>query len=167
MFPCSVRSLGYLKKSVVVIGIGNLIMKDDGVGIHVVRALADCKFPAGIDLKIIDGGLEPDLAVLIDEGVNKLILVDAVQAGGQPGEIYRFLINEVANSGYQTRSAHYLNMQQSLQMMKLMGNLPPEIVVAGIEPADMTPGMELSPQIKARLPAILELVQTEISANIF
>ena len=149
-------------RQVVVIGIGNLIMKDDGLGIHAIRALADVKFPENIDLKLIDGGLELDLAVLVDEGVDKLILIDAIQAGGKPGDMYRFPINDVETSGYQTRSAHYLNMKQNLAMMQIAGNMPKQIVVIGVEPKEMAPGMELSPEIAAKLSEVVERVRREI-----
>ena len=145
-----------------VIGIGNLMRRDDGVGIHAIRALAGVKIPKNIDLKIIDGGLEPDLAVLIDKGVDKLVIIDAVLSNGRPGDVQKLPINSVENSGYQTRSAHYLNMRQSLKMLELLGNMPKEIVVIGVEPADMNPGTELSPAIAAKLPEVVNLIVSEI-----
>jgi len=140
-------------------------MKDDGVGVHAIRSLSARKFPANIKLEIIDGGLEPDLAVIVDEGVDKLIIIDAVRANSPAGCIHRLTIDSVENSGYETRSAHYLNMKQSLALMRIAGTLPKEIIVIGIEPKDMSMGMELSPEITEKLPAVVEMVVGEITRN--
>ena len=149
-------------RKVVVIGIGNLIRRDDGVGIHAIRALGNVKISENIDLKIIDGGLEPDLAVLVDHGVDKLIIIDAVLSQRKPGDIQRLPISTVEKSGYETRSAHYLNMRQSLKMLELLGNMPKEIVVFGVEPDDMSPGTDLSPIIAGILPEVVKTVVGEI-----
>jgi len=150
-------------RRVLVIGIGNLIMRDDGVGIHVIRGLETTSFPAGVEVNVIDGGLEPDLTVLIEKGTDKLILVDAVQAGGAPGEVYRLTLQDVENSGYRARSSHYLNLKQSLEMLRLLGNMPDEFIVIGIEPGNMSPGVELSPEVAAKLPEVVALVLSEIN----
>jgi len=150
-------------RKIVVIGIGNLIRRDDGVGIHAIRALGNVKIPDNFDLQIIDGGLEPDLTVLVDHGVDKLIIIDAVLAHGRSGNIVRLPITAVEQSGYETRSAHYLNMRQSLKMLELLGNLPKEIVVIGIEPEDMNPGTDLSPAVATNLPEVVKMVVTEIA----
>ncbi len=150
-------------RKIVVIGIGNLMRRDDGVGIHAIRALAGAKIPKNIDLEIIDGGLEPDLAVLVDHGVDKLIIIDAVLSQRKPGDIQRLPIHAVEKSGYETRSAHYLNMRQSLKMLELLGNMPKEIAVFGVEPSDMSPGTELSPAIAAKLPEVVNLIVSEIA----
>ena len=149
-------------RRILVVGIGNLIMGDDGVGIHVIRALEKASFPSELEVNIVDGGLEPDLTVFIEKGINKLILVDAVQAGGAPGDIYRLTLQDVENSGYRARSSHYLNLKQSLEMLKMLGNFPDEFTVIGVEPGEMSPGMELSPAVAAKLTNVLEMVTKEI-----
>jgi len=150
-------------RRILVIGIGNLIMGDDGVGIHVIRALEQAAFPAELEVNVVDGGLEPDLTVLVDKDINKLILVDVVQEGGTPGDVYRLTLQDVENSGYRARSSHYLNLKQNLEMLKLLGNLPDELVVIGIEPGEMSPGDKLSPAVAAKLPNVLEMVLNEIT----
>ncbi len=150
-------------RKIVVIGIGNLIMKDDGLGIHVVRTLIKVNFSPELSVSIIDGGLEPDLTVLVESGTDKLILVDAVQAGGKPGEIYRLTLPEVEHSGYGTRTGHYLNMQQNMTLLRLMKTLPAEVVVIGVEPLEMTPGTELSDTLASVLPEVVSTVVHEIN----
>jgi len=72
---------------IVVIGVGNLLLKDEGIGIHAVQALQELDFPP--DVKLIDGGTSPDIIAYTRAG-DKLIIVDAAKAGGEPGTIYRF-----------------------------------------------------------------------------
>lgn len=149
-------------RRIAVIGIGNILMRDDGIGIHAIKSLGELPIPQKINLKIIDGGLEPDLTVLVDEGVAKLILVDAIQAGGPPGDVYRYTIKDIENSTYQARSTHSFNIKQSLTMMQIVGSLPKDIVIIGVQPKDMSPGTELSPEIAEKIPEVLEKIKQEI-----
>ena len=80
-------------KKIMVVGIGNLLMQDDGVGVHAIRQLEELGLPEEIGL--IDGGTHSyDLVDIFCEA-NKLIIVDAMQAGGEPGTIYRAPLEEL------------------------------------------------------------------------
>ena len=69
-----------------VVGVGNVLLGDEGVGCHVAHALEELSLP---DVKVIDGGTCPDALQLV-EGADKLVIVDAVKGGGMPGQVYRF-----------------------------------------------------------------------------
>ena len=74
---------------IVILGVGNLLLKDEGIGIHVINALQNSPLPTDVDLEIIDGGTSPNIFYLVEKA-DKLIIIDAVEGGGEPGAIYRF-----------------------------------------------------------------------------
>ena len=147
-------------KKVVVIGVGNLLLKDEGVGVHIAHALQQVNMPHGVE--IIDGGTSPDLPAYFDEA-DKLIIIDAVKAGGEPGTAYRFHPDDLTPEAERAISVHQFGLGQSLKMMSLMGNKPKEIVIIGIEPKEIGWGTELSAELEQRVPEIIKVVVGEIS----
>ena len=143
---------------IVVVGVGNLLMTDEGIGIHAVQALQEQKIPA--DIKIVDGGTSPDLIAYTRAG-DKLIIVDAAKAGGEPGTIYRFKPEDLADERAGLASAHEMGVVENLKLITLSGNEPKEIVIIGIEPKNIEYGTELSPELKEKLPKIVEVVLRE------
>ena len=147
---------------ILVIGIGNLLLGDEGIGIHVVQALHEISLPE--DVKIIDGGTSPDLIAYSSAG-DKLIIIDAAKAGGEPGTIYRFQPRDIASDNTEIISAHELGVEQSLKLLSLTGNEPGEIVIIGVEPREIDWGTELSAELQLKVPAIVEVVLREIGIN--
>ncbi len=147
-----------------VLGIGNLLLKDEGVGVHVVQKLAsDVR---DVNTNIIDGGTSPEILSLIDDSIDKLIIVDAVKAGNKPGTIYRFSINDLDIDSEKPVSLHEIGVLESLRMMALLNRQPKSTVLIGIEPKTIDYGLELSPEVKAVLPEVIKLVLQETEENI-
>jgi len=144
---------------VVVIGVGNLLLKDEGIGIHAVESLQKVELPENV--RIIDGGTAPDLVAYTEAG-DKLVIIDAAKAGGEPGTIYRFLPRDLAEESGTLISAHELGVEQNLKLMSLMGNEPAEIVIIGIEPQEIGFGTELSAKLKRKLPEIVSVILKDI-----
>ncbi|MCK4863694.1 MAG: HyaD/HybD family hydrogenase maturation endopeptidase [Dehalococcoidales bacterium] len=144
---------------IVVIGVGNLLLKDEGIGIHAVQALQEHELPA--DVKLVDGGTSPDLIAYTRAG-DKLIIVDAAKAGGEPGTIYRFKPQDLAEERASLASAHEMGVVENLKLMSLAGNEPAEIVIIGIEPGEIEFGTELSPELQQKLPEIVKVVLKEM-----
>jgi hydrogenase maturation protease len=148
---------------IVVIGVGNLLYKDEGIGIHAIKSLQEISLPP--DVKLIDGGTSPDLIAYTRAG-DKMIIIDAAKAGGEPGTIYRFKPEDLdAGKGILT-SAHEMGVVENLNLMALTGNTPKDIVIIGIEPGEIDLGMELSARLKQRLPAIIKVVLKEIGEKL-
>jgi hydrogenase maturation protease len=147
---------------IVIIGVGNLLMKDEGIGIHAVQSLQEIDLPP--DVKLIDGGTSPDLISYTRAG-DKMIIIDAARAGSKPGTIYRFRPEDIAAGKGSLTSAHEMGVVENLNLMTITGNAPAEVVIIGIEPAEIDWGTELSPQLKQRLPAIVKAVLKEIRAE--
>jgi hydrogenase maturation protease len=148
---------------IVVIGVGNLILTDEGIGIHVVKALQELELPD--DVKLIDGGTSPDLIAYTRAG-DKLIIVDAARAGGKPGTIYRFRPEDLAGEKAALTSAHEMGVVENLKLMSMAGNEPKEIIIIGIEPKEIKFGTELSPELGRKVPEIVKAVRKEIGLPI-
>jgi len=145
---------------IVVLGIGNLLLKDEGIGVHIAHALQGTPPPAGAELDIIDGGTLPDAPLLFEE-VDKLIVVDAVQGGDEPGSIYRFHPEDIRLDSSIPMSLHQINLLENLWMMERFTQKPKDIVIIGVQPEDMRWGLELSPELQRRVPRIIEVVLRE------
>lgn len=150
-------------QDILILGIGNILLKDEGVGVHVVKRLKEMSFPDNIE--ILDGGTAGLDLVDFIAGRRKLIVIDAVNTGGKPGTIYR-LTEENLNIGPKAiMSFHEIDFLDALHMSEIAGSKPEEIVVIGIEPKDMSDGVELSPEIEERIPKIIEVVMKELNHN--
>jgi len=145
---------------IIVLGIGNPLCRDDGIGIRIVAEMRDSgKYP-GID--IIDGGAAPDLFSLLDADSGKLIIVDALRGGGRAGEIYRIELGEENIADEAPASLHGMGILDSLKLMRQLGRHLPAVVIIGIEPADASHGLRLSPAIEALIPDLIKAVEEEL-----
>jgi len=148
------------KPGIMVLGIGNLLCRDDGIGVRIVGEMQGLGKYSGI--RIVDGGTAPDLFALLDDDVNRLIIVDALRGGGRPGDIYRLDLREENIANGLAASLHGMGVLDSLKLMRQLGQQPPQVAVIGIEPADVSHGLQLSPIIEAMVPAIIRAVESEI-----
>jgi hydrogenase maturation protease len=141
-----------------VLGIGNALLKDEGIGCHVANALADIPLP---DVRIIDGGTCPDLWQFIGD-TDKLVIVDAVKGGGTPGQIYRFHSDDITLQEKPLLSVHDMDFVDNLRLMRLWHNIS-ETVIIGVEPKEINWGLELSPELQRKMPQIIDTVLSELN----
>lgn len=145
---------------ITVLGIGNPLCRDDGIGIRVAAEMRESgKYPA---IEIIDGGSAPDFLSLLDTDSAKLIIVDALRGGGQPGDIYRLKLGEENIAEEAPASLHGIGILDSLKLMKQLGKYPPTVIIIGIEPADVSHGLRLSPAIENLVPCLIKAVEEEL-----
>jgi len=147
-------------QNIVILGVGNLLLSDEGVGVHVANELMKMELPPKVT--VVEGGTDGFGLLNIITEADRLIVIDAVKGGGVSGSIYRFDIDEVQNcpSGFKT-SVHQIGILEVINLSGLIGKTPHTTVI-GIEPKSLEIGMELSPEIKARIPRIIELVLAEL-----
>jgi len=145
---------------VTVLGIGNLLLRDEGVGVHLVQRLAGMVDSAGVEL--VDGGTSPDIQYLVGDDTDKLIVVDAVDAGDEPGAVYRFTAEDVAQDTAMPVSLHEIGILETLRLMALRETKPKSTVIIGIQPKTMDYGLELSPEVERKMPDVINLVLKEI-----
>lgn len=140
-----------------VLGIGNLLLCDEGVGVHVVRALQQRKLPP--EVTVVEAGTAfldvlPEIAQ-----ADRILIVDAMEGGGAPGSVYRVPFDQCKHPA-QLASLHGLDMSRVLYMA---GNdRHPEVTVIGIEPARIEWGMELSPAVHKALPMVEKAILNEL-----
>ena len=149
---------GRRRPRVLVAGLGNLLLKDDGVGVHAVRALQH-GVPRGV--RAIEIGTAVLDALHLVEWADRVLAIDAMQAGGDPGTIYRYGVEDVADRTIGA-SLHEVDLVAALRF--LTNGHRPEITVLGVEPETIAAGLELSPSVQAALPRLVAAVQ-EIVAS--
>jgi len=147
---------------VAIVGVGNVLLSDEGVGIHVVRALREISLPSHVT--IYEFGTRGLGILEAVEGFRKMVIVDAVRSGAPPGSIKRWRLGELidANAPRMT-SLHEMDLLTILKIGRATAKLPNEVVIVGIEPKVLSLGLELSPELKARFRELLDSVVKEAS----
>jgi hydrogenase maturation protease len=141
-----------------------LLLSDEGVGVHVIRALEEQteRFP-DVDLLDLGGGGMSVLHAI--SGRRKAILVDCALMGEPAGTLRRFAPEEVrtvkALSGF---SLHEGDLVRVLELSRELGQAPEEVVIFGIQPANVFPGQELSPALQGRLQEYVDRVAAELGS---
>jgi len=143
-----------------VLGIGNVLLRDEGIGCHVAHALEEIPLP---DVKIIDGGTCPDVLQFL-EYTDKLVIVDAVKGGGTPGQIYRFHLKDITLEQKPFLSLHDVGLVDNLMLMQPWHNIS-EAVIIGVEPREINWGLELSPELQEKMPQIIDTILSELNTS--
>ncbi len=144
-----------------ILGVGNSLRGDDGVGIRAIEMLAERELPASVELQEAGTpgwGLPSWL-----EGHSSVILVDAVQMGQAPGTWRRFSPDEVRLIVQdETLSLHQPDLACGLALAQALEMLPDDLWIYGIEPGDTGAGSTLSPQVSSSLPAMVESIINDL-----
>ncbi len=148
-------TVGLADPPVLVLGVGNLLLQDDGAGLRMLKELSSREF--GDDVEFVDGGTQ-GLALLGHlAGRELLVVLDAVKLGDPPGTIHLLRGAEFERlRARRSSTSHESNAVELLAYAQLLGTLPQEVVVVGIEPESLRTGISLSPSVEAALPAALE-----------
>ena len=149
--------------STLVLGIGNLVMSDDGIGVRVIQQLsASFRFPDGVAL--LDGGtLGLDLLPRL-EGVERLLVVDAVDIGKTPGTLARLSGDDVPIVLETKVSPHQMGLKDLLAVAMLQGFAPLEMVLWGVQPEKIEMGVDLSTAVAGALDALVKNVLLELDS---
>jgi len=113
------------------------------------------------NLEIIDGGTCSEIVSLIED-TYKLIIVDAIKGGKEPGTIYCLSIDDVVIDSPLGASSHEMNVTDSLKVLRLVGREPKNTVIVGIEPKNIDWSLELSPEVKGKLAELKRIVIEEV-----
>lgn len=146
-------------KDILILGIGNVLLKDEGIGVRVAEKMMHMDLPPNVE--VIDGGVGGLNLLYCIEGRKKVIVVDTVKAGAPPGTLFRFTDNDLAAKKGFIRSAHGIDFSDVIAITKLLGTKP-EIVFLGIEPESLDASMELSPLMEKNIPVLINLVMKEL-----
>ncbi len=146
---------------IMILGVGNILFTDEGVGVRVVEALEDrYQFPRNVTIE--DGGvLGINLLGVISEA-DHLIVVDAVRNGGEPGSLYRLEGEEIPRRILAKNSLHQVDLLEALTLCQALDRTP-ETVILGVEPADIeTLATELTPTVRDKVDDMMNMVLAEI-----
>jgi hydrogenase maturation protease len=140
--------------AILVLGLGNTIMSDDGFGVKVVTALSSrYHFPESV--KLLDGGtLGLDLLPYL-EGVERLLIIDALDMRSEPGTISRIAGEEVPRAFASKLSVHQMGLQDLLAVAELQGHVPKDLVVWGVQPESIAMGTELTATVAAAVEPVV------------
>ena len=142
------------RRPILILGIGNILLRDEGVGVRVIETLQQQKTPDTIDL--VDGGTSGADLIDILADRRKVIIVDAVDAGKAPGTVIRFEEDDLENIPNSALSLHELGIAETLKMTRKLNCKPKEVVFFGIQPKDISPGLELSDEMGEIVPIVAE-----------
>jgi hydrogenase maturation protease len=143
-----------------VLGIGNILLRDEGIGCHVAHALEEIPLS---DVKIIDGGTCPDVLQFVED-TDKLVIVDAVEGGGTPGQIYRFQLEDITLEQKPFLSLHDVGSVDNLMLMHFWHDIG-EVVIIGVEPKEINWGLELSPELQEKMSQIIDTILSELNTS--
>ena len=151
------------KKRITVLGIGNILQRDEGVGVRVVQDLIEgYDFPDHVD--VVDGGVLGLSLMSVIEGADVLIVVDAVRMGGRPGDLFRMPWAEITERTRYKDSLHQIDFIETMALVTLIADQP-DTVVIGVQPEDIeTWSLELSPVVAERVPDLCNLVLNELQS---
>lgn len=146
-----------------VLGIGNILLRDEGVGVHVVERLQQ-RFRLPEYVQVVDGGTSGMELIDYLSGADLLVIVDAVRTGRPPGALVR-LSGEELPAFFRTRiSPHQLGLSELLATLHVLGEEPRQSVLIGVEPLRLDTGLEMSPEIADKVDALVEMVMDELAA---
>jgi len=141
-----------------VLGLGNPLCTDDGVGVVAVTRLLETWTP-GPRMRVMEGGTLGLWLLPLLEWYRNVLLVDAIRAEGQPGTLVRIDGDEVARAAAHRLSVHQVGVGDLMDAAQLRGTLPPRLTLVGVIPESVELGLGLSPRVARALPSLVERVR--------
>ncbi len=148
----------------IVLGIGNTILSDEGVGVRAALALEQ-SYHIPDEVSVVDGGTAGMELLDIIAGADLVVVLDTVKAGRPPGSIVRLAGEQVPMFFRRKLSPHQIGLCDVLAALEFLGRLPAELIVLGVEPNTLELGTELTQAVRARLPRLVELAAGELAAR--
>jgi len=151
-------------KHILILGVGNLLLSDEGVGVHIAQKMMSMDLPP--EVQVVEGGTDGFGLVNVIVQADRMILIDAVKGGGQPGSIYRFNIEDCPPYPdlFKT-SVHQISILEVINLSSLIASTP-QTTIIGVEPACVEIGMQLSPQVEAKIPKVIQMIQEEVEVSL-
>jgi hydrogenase maturation protease len=149
---------------ILIFGAGNLLLTDEGFGVHFIRYLQkNYVFPEEVEL--YDGGTLGIMVAHMLEDAEQVYLVDVIDARGEPGDIYRYEKDDFMLGKLPIKmSPHQIGIQEVLALSEIRDRCPEKISLFGVIPSSYEAGVELSPLLADKLPGLAELIVGEMTA---
>ncbi|TGU71302.1 hydrogenase maturation protease [Geomonas terrae] len=147
---------------VLIYGAGNLILSDEGFGVHFVRHL-EKHYHVPENVELYDGGTLGIMVHFKFEEADRVILVDVVQAKGEPGDIFRYEREDIMLKNIPVKmSPHQIGLQEMLLISEMRDAPKPDLTFFGIVAQTLDPGDQLSPPLQAGLEKVAAMVVEEL-----
>jgi len=144
-------------ESLLVLGLGNPLCQDDGVGVMAVTRLLQDWSP-GPGVRVMEGGTLGLWLLPLLESYRTVLLVDAIRGDGDPGTLVRIDGEEVARAAAHRLSVHQVGVGDLMDAAQLRGTLPPRLILLGVVPEAVSLGLGLSPRVDRALPLLIQQV---------
>jgi hydrogenase maturation protease len=146
-----------------VLGLGNVICRDDGVGVAAVLRLLELYRPSP-GVRVLDGGTLGLALLPTLEAADTVLIVDAIRSEGPPGSLVRLEGDEVAHAAQNRLSVHQVGVSDLIGAARWQGSLPGRLILLGLVPESMELGLERTPAVEAALPDLVDAVRAECAA---
>jgi len=147
---------------IVVLGIGNILLRDEGIGVRVVEEL-ERRYRLPDNVRCVDGGTQGLWLMATIQEADHLVVVDAVLGRGEPGTLYRIERKDLPTGLRVKQSAHDSDLLEALTLCSFLDKEPKSVVVLGIEPEDIQPmSLELTETVGGRMDDLVSLVVKEL-----
>lgn len=147
---------------VLIFGAGNLLLSDEGFGVHAVQYLA-ANYSFDDDVELYDAGTLGFMASHKLEEAERVYMVDVVTTPGEPGQLFRYEKDDFILRRIPIKmSPHQLGIQEMLLLSEIRGRCPEQVTLFGVVPCSYAAGLELSAPLKARLTELAGLLQEEL-----
>jgi hydrogenase maturation protease len=146
----------------VVIGLGNPLVGDDGLGLAALERLR--ARGTGGDVELVDGGTWGLSLLPVIESAARVLLLDAIDAGGSPGTLHILRRPDLPRYLATRISPHEVDLQDVLALAELRGTLPQETVAIGLQPGRVETGCDLSDAVRTRLDELVAAVEQQLAA---
>ncbi len=139
-----------------ILGIGNILLSDEGVGVHAVNAIKK-KYSFSPEIDIIDGGTMGLDLLPIFQTQDKILIIDAVDFNKEPGYVGTLEGSNIPSVLNAKLSVHHIGFSDLLFAAKLMRETPPEVYLVGIQPKSLDVGLDMTEEIRVKLDSIIDL----------
>ncbi len=150
-----------MRSKFALIGLGNILLRDEGVGVRAVEALRQ-RFEFSDDLTLLDGGtLGLDLLPFV-EGRERVLFIDALDSGKDPGTILVLQDDQIPAHLAPSLSFHQVGLSDLLFALKFKGGMPAKAILVGIQPAVIETGLSLSSKLEGKMETLLSIILQKI-----
>lgn len=149
-------------KKILVVGVGNILLSDEGIGVRVIQELE--KYPTAEDIELLDAGTDIFTIMSSDTSYRTIIVVDAIRGNKTPGTVFCYPVVEDLNVETDNNSIHQIQIVEALKLIKrtIEKFHNTNIKLIGVEPAQIEYGVGLSTTIEQKVETLVELVKKEI-----
>ncbi|MFN3504821.1 MAG: HyaD/HybD family hydrogenase maturation endopeptidase [Caldimicrobium sp.] len=146
-----------MNKKILILGLGNKLLQDEGLGIKVLEKL-DKSYIFSPEVNLLDGGTGAFFLLPYLEEADYLIIIDAIESSEEPGTIYFLDLSKIPENFLEKISLHEVSFQDILNVLKFKGKAFQEIYLAGIVPKSLKLGLELSKEVEEKIEELINLI---------